>query len=127
MSKDYNDWHRLKSELHDRADLPTFQEREIWWCSIGLNIGHEQDGKHEEFHRPVIIIRKFSRATFLGVPLTTSTRERPYYHPITFKGRPGFVILSQIRLWASNRLSDKMGQLGKKEFEEIRAELRKLF
>ena len=46
MQKDFPGWHRQKEQLHAQHHTPTFQEREIWWCSVGVNIGHEMDGKH---------------------------------------------------------------------------------
>jgi hypothetical protein len=41
MQKDFPGWHRHKEQLHAQHQTPTFQEREIWWCSVGVNIGHE--------------------------------------------------------------------------------------
>jgi len=32
-----------------------FHEREVWWCSLGMNIGLEQDGSTDAFARPVMI------------------------------------------------------------------------
>ncbi len=47
MQKDFPGWHRQKEQLHAQHHTPTFQEREIWWCSVGVNIGHEMDGKNQ--------------------------------------------------------------------------------
>jgi mRNA interferase MazF len=59
MQKDFPGWHRHKEQLHAQHQTPTFQEREIWWCSVGVNIGHEMDGKNQFYNRPVLIVRKF--------------------------------------------------------------------
>src|SRR4029078_5894888 len=99
MEKDFTDWHHLKAQLHAEHSAPTFQQREVWWCSIGVNIGHEMDGKNSDFNRPVLIVRKFNAHIFLGVPLTTQIKANPYYHRIHFKGREQCVMLSQLRLW----------------------------
>lgn len=32
-----------------------FKEGEIWWASIGYNLGEEVCGKGEKFRRPVIV------------------------------------------------------------------------
>jgi len=32
-----------------------YKKRETWICNIGENIGFEEDGKGNEFTRPVII------------------------------------------------------------------------
>ncbi len=54
MQKDFPGWHRQKEQLHAQHQTPTFQEREIWWCSVGMNIGHEMDGKNQFYNRPVL-------------------------------------------------------------------------
>lgn len=41
MEKDFQGWHQVKEKLDLLKNPPTFQEREIWWCSIGMNIGYE--------------------------------------------------------------------------------------
>jgi len=57
-------WSKLKVRLHIKPDNGVyFREREIWWASLGANIGYEQDGKHENFERPVLVLKKFSRHT----------------------------------------------------------------
>src|SRR6266446_7685513 len=60
MQKDFPGWHRQKAQLHAQHQTPTFQEREIWWCSVGVNVGHEMDGKNQFYNRPVLIVRKFN-------------------------------------------------------------------
>jgi hypothetical protein len=59
--KQFEDWSKEKQniEIFAPKTLP-FREKEIWWCSIGINIGDEQDGKNELFERPVLILRKFN-------------------------------------------------------------------
>ena len=34
-----------RAQLQAQHQTPTFQEREIWWCSVCVNVGHEMDGK----------------------------------------------------------------------------------
>jgi mRNA interferase MazF len=64
-----------------------FQEREVWWCNIGVNIGDEEDGKSEFFSRPVLIIHKFNKKVFWGIPLTAQVKDNPNYHKIKFRDR----------------------------------------
>lgn len=111
MEKDFDRWNSWKRALHEGIEAPQFSRGEVWWCSIGLNIGHEQDGKHELFSRPVLIIRKFNPHLFIGVPLTTKIKHNPYSQTIRFQGREQCVMLSQIRLWDSKRLGNRMGKL----------------
>jgi mRNA interferase MazF len=124
MEKDFDNWNCLKHHLNIKPNNPTFQNREIWWCSIGVNVRHEIDGKGELFSRPVLIVRKLNSRTFLGVPLTTQVKDKPHHHRIHFKEREQYAILSQLRFWDSQRLIKKMGKLPTDQFEEIRRELK---
>jgi mRNA-degrading endonuclease toxin of MazEF toxin-antitoxin module len=45
MEKDFWKWHSLKSEIEKQIPSPLFYEREIWWCSVGANVGAEEDGE----------------------------------------------------------------------------------
>jgi mRNA interferase MazF len=124
MEKDFSGWHHLKARLDASHNAPTFQEREVWWCSIGVNVGQEMDGKNQFYNRPVLIARKFNAHIFLGVPLTTQIKQNPYYHLIQFKGRDQCVMLSQLRLWEGKRLTHKMGKLPKDQFFTVRKALK---
>ncbi|MFA7308472.1 MAG: hypothetical protein WC045_00185 [Patescibacteria group bacterium] len=68
--EEFSKWNNLKIPIAERKKFPQFSEREIWWCSIGKNVGHECDGKNELFERPVLVLKKFNRDTFLGMPIT---------------------------------------------------------
>ena len=47
--------------------------------NIGKNIGYEQNGKGDEFLRPVVVLRKFSNRYFLGVPLSSKEKGGNYF------------------------------------------------
>ena len=64
MPDDFDKWNNKKKQLHVRTNAPTFKEREVWWCSLGANIGTEQNGKGQNFTRPVLVLRKFSTSQF---------------------------------------------------------------
>jgi mRNA-degrading endonuclease toxin of MazEF toxin-antitoxin module len=120
MEKNFNNWNLLKQKLDQRKTLPSFEEKEIWWCHLGLNVGDEENGKGDSYHRPVLIIKKFNNRLFSAVPLTTQIKEKHYYRKIVFKEREQCVILSQFRVLDSKRLDRKMGKLSKKQYKEIR-------
>jgi mRNA interferase MazF len=124
--KDFAGWHNLKQQLHARKDAPIFQQQEIWWCSIGVNIGHEADGKNERYNRPILVVRKFNAHIFWGVPLTTKIKENPYYHSIHFKDRQQCAMLSHFRLYDGKRLTKRMGKLSDSQFEGVRNALKNL-
>lgn len=122
--KDFNGWSIIKSRLNERERLPFISEREIWWCSVGVNVGDEEDGKGTHYSRPVLVLRKFSSRLFLGVPLTTQVKEKAFYHRIHFHDREQCVMISQVRMWDARRLSSCLGQLPENQFDGIREALK---
>ncbi len=124
--KDFDTWNKKKKVL-DSSDVGLyFYEREIWWCSLGLNVGFEQDGKHKNFTRPVLVLKKFSKDVFIGIPLSTSKKVGRYYHKFNFLDEESNALLSQIRLLDAKRLVDKLGRIPPETFEEIRSKVKKL-
>ena len=120
MEKDFNRWNELKKELDVRNEKVLFHEREIWWCSLGVNIGFEENGKNEMFERPVLILRKFNKYVLWVLPLTRSIKDGGYYYKITQGDEDNsVVILSQIRLISNKRLLRKMRMMNAAEFREI--------
>jgi mRNA-degrading endonuclease toxin of MazEF toxin-antitoxin module len=120
MEKHFSDWHKVKIELDHRRNLPTFSEREIWWCSIGVNVGYEIFGKNDEFIRPVLILKKYSRSTFFGLPMTSKRKSHIFHYPLDFKGVAGSILLDQGRTLDSRRLGRKLGKLPDGEVDKIR-------
>ena len=130
-TKDFHGWHTLKQNLDNRqgASVPTIKEREIWWCSIGVNVGDEEDGHNELYNRPVLIVRKFNARIFWGVAMTTQMKDDPHYLEIDIKGCKRCVMLSHLRLYDSKRLlshKSKMGKLSPKQFEAVKTALKDL-
>ena len=126
MEKSFDAWNEHKKKRDENDISIYFYEREIWWCAIGVNVGFEQDGKGKDFSRPVLILRKFSKNVFLGVPLTTSKRESKYHHSFPFLDATSTALLSQVRLFDSKRLLVKMGKVSEKIIEDVRERVRKI-
>lgn len=80
--KDFDGWHPIKTKIELDGKTPTIRQREIWWGSIGVNIGVEQDGKNRLYERPVLVVRKFNHRHFMGIPLTTQLKDFPFRHRI---------------------------------------------
>ena len=116
--KDYGAWHELKSKVEDR---PTkfFKEAEVWWCAVGLNIGFEEDGKNDNYERPVLVFRKFNKNMFWGLPMTSVQREGKFYYSFSFKSRISTIMISQLRTLSSKRLVRHMGNISNDIFEEV--------
>ncbi|MBK7881821.1 MAG: type II toxin-antitoxin system PemK/MazF family toxin [Saprospiraceae bacterium] len=122
--KDFDSWNREKKNLENigHATL-SFHEREIWWCSIGLNLGDEQDGKNELFERPVLIIKKFNNKICWVLPMTTKQKDGIYYHQLEHDGKIFSVILSQIRLVSVKRFRRFIRKISPHQFEKIQNKL----
>jgi mRNA interferase MazF len=114
------DWWRINVLLKDKTSTCLFKEGDIWWCSIGINIGVEIFGKGPKFARPVVIFKKFNTFSFLGIPLTTQLKNGEWYIPISFGRKERRAILSQIRVFDTKRLLEKMGTLSSNDFENLR-------
>lgn len=126
MQKEFDKWNKRKKEVDE--EKPNFYHaREIRWCSLGVNIGFEQDGTSTAYRRPVLIIRGFSRHVCLVVPLTTSQKKNRYHMSVGIvEDKEAFAILSQTRLVDTKRLHDRLAVLDKNRFEEIRKAIRNL-
>lgn len=127
-------WTKIKFRLHTAKEPDFyFRERQIWWCSLGANIGHEQDGKDPEFERPVLILKKFNPHMLWVLPLTRAhgvDKSKPafalYYFALGNGEEDSYVILSQVRTISSKRLTRKMRTVQKGEFGAIRQKIKGL-
>jgi len=120
--KDYDRWNNKKKDLNKRVlpDSFFFLEREIWWTSTGVNIGNEIDGKHDNFERPVLVLKKLNENLFIGLPITSKKNNRDLKYTILYKGELNYLLLNQIRSYSSNRLLRLIRRLGEVEFELIK-------
>ncbi len=121
MKKDFSSWNKHKVLLDNTldSDIVYFRKKEIWWCSLGVNIGHEQDGKNEHFERPVLIVKKTNRYLILGIPLSTKIKDHSYYFTYNFDDKQYSALLLQIRVMSSKRLLRRVGSLSGSEFQKI--------
>src|SRR3954465_7462545 len=103
MHKNFNEWLPLKEVLHLKEKVIFFKEREVWWCTLGANIGFEQDGKNKNFERPVLILKKFNRDSVLAIPLTSRIKKHRYTFVFTHNGQQFSALLSQVRLISTKR------------------------
>jgi len=121
MQKDFWAWHKYKNKLNDNKERLNFNEKEVWFAAVGMNIGFEQNGKGLESLRPIIVLKKFNNGILWAVPTTSKYRDGKYY--FRFQQRKGSfstAILSQIRLIDSKRLDHRIGYINEKDFIEIK-------
>ena len=122
--KDFDSWNKEKKSLENVGhNTLVFHEREIWWCSIGINLGDEQDGKNELFERPVLILKKFNNKVALVLPMSTKQKDGIYYHNLGHDEKVFTVILSQLRLASVKRFRRLVRKISPHQFELIQNKL----
>lgn len=127
MEKKFNTWNEKKQELHNIEKLVNFREKDIFFVSLGENIGFEQNGKGQEFQRPVLVIKRYTNDMFLGVPLSTTLRDGSFYFKFSFlEDKKSTALLVQHKLYSSKRLIKKIGMINKTDFRNLQVKLHKL-
>ena len=118
--KDFDGWNNLKQTLDNKHKPPFFNIGQVWWCSVGINVGYEIYGKNALCNRPVLIIRKFSHYTFFGLPMTSSFKNAVSHFPFIFNGVHGSILMEQGRTFDARRLGQKIGELSQDKFNDIK-------
>ncbi|MEK7503329.1 MAG: type II toxin-antitoxin system PemK/MazF family toxin [Patescibacteria group bacterium] len=128
MPKDFDRWNGLKKNLNEKQeddDGPFPKERWVWLCSIGTNIGFEQDGTGEVFERPVLVVKKFNNKMYWVVPLSTKQKHYDFYFNFTDpNGQKSSAILAQLRLVSTKRFIRDMYIFPESIFKEILTKLK---
>ena len=130
MYSQYNNWNEIKITIENENIIVGFKERDIFYMNMGKNIGFEQDGKGENFVRPVVIIKGFNKNMFFGIPLSTKIKEGKFYYKFLFQKKDKLVeniaLLSQMRLFSTKRLLNKIGVISKEDFIKMKNEFKSL-
>ncbi len=124
----YENWNVKKQDLNfsNRTNKIYFKEGDIWWCSVGMNIGAESFGKGPEFMRPVLIYKKLSSDLFIGLPLSSKYKVGTWFCEITFQNEIKNVLLYQIRTFHKKRFQRKLGELDKNDLNNVKKKLESL-
>jgi mRNA interferase MazF len=95
MLKRFSEWFGLKKKLHERQQTPPLvSEREIWWASVGENVGSEINGKSALFSRPVII---YKSGFYFVIPITTQKKEGSWFVRVRYQRTDMTACLHQAR------------------------------
>ena len=123
--QDYDKWNEVKKELSQNKRKLGLKPREIFWAKLGQNIGYEQNGKGENFARPIIVVRKLTKDLFLGIPTTTTIREsNDYFHTFEYQTKEMqtlrvSALILQLKVFSIKRVMNKIGMVHKEDFEQI--------
>ena len=122
--KNFDTWNKEKKNLENVGHgTLAFHEREIWWCSIGFNLGDEQDGKNELFERPILVLKKFNNKIAWVLPMSAKPKDGIHYHSLEHEGKKFTVILSQLRLISVKRFRRFVRKISPHQFSLIQDKL----
>lgn len=130
--KDFDSWNMRKKSLQESEDKNIlFRIGEIWWCSLGVNLGDEEDGKHSNFERPMLIFKKFNKDFSFAIPLTSNQVENKYRRGFVYSSddetlKNGQVIVSQARPISTKRLLRKLGKVSYEEYGKIKSYVKEI-
>ena len=125
--KKHDEWNNVKKNLEKKRSRIYYKEREIYWANIGENIGSEQNGKGDDFTRPLLIFKKFSNDIFFGIPLSTQVKEGNWFFEFSFKDEElSTALLVQSRLFDIKRLDKKIGKISVKDFSVLKIKFKEL-
>ena len=119
MDEELNRWNQYKKQINKVNLNVFFKEREVWWTQLGVNIGTEQNGIGHRFVRPVLVLKKVNKDTFIGLPLTSRNKNVDSHFKlenVAFLNESSFVMCEQIRVFSKKRLLRKLGRLTSKIF-----------
>lgn len=126
--KRFLEWIGLKEELHTKTHKPPFvSEGDIWWCSMGENVGSEINGKSDKFSRPAIVLKKLAHGFYFVVPTTTQHRTGSWYVPFRHHRKDMVACLQQARSIDHRRLWSKLGSLDDADLEKVKGGFHDLY
>lgn len=128
-SQEFDAWNKLKKQLSFENDTVTYfpKEGEVWMCSLGKNIGYEQNGGGGNFSRPVLIIKKFNNQMFWCVTLSTKQKRIDFYFNFTDPHDQAVsAILAQMKLVSVRRLRRKLYEIAPDLLLQIKSTVQRL-
>lgn len=125
MKKDFDGWNenkkRIGAVMSKQGPFP--KEGWVWMCSVGINIGFEQNGSEDSFERPALVVRKFNNQMYWVMPLSTKQKPFDFYYNFTDPtGNKVSVIIAQLRLLSIKRFIRDMYRVEELHMENIRAQ-----
>jgi len=124
MESKFNNWNTLKQDINEKDIKINIKEKNIYFISIGQNIGTESYGKGEQFLRPVIVYKKLGHNYFLGIPLTSKIKDGSYYFTFNIKnGKKNTAMLNQIKTFDAKRVVSYAGKLSNNIYKNLTLKL----
>lgn len=128
INKRFGEWINLKESLNKQINRPPFvSEGDVWWISIGENVGSEINGKDILFSRPAVIFKKLAHGFYFVIPTTTKQRKGTWYIGFKHQSICMAACLHQARAVDYQRLSSKFGTLDNEGFTRIKKGFQELY
>lgn len=129
MEENFDKWNQVKKNVQEDEKTRLFKQRDIFFITMGQNIGFEQNGKGENFVRPIVILKKITNQMFIGIPLSSQLKDGDWFFKFEFNIKDkislNIAILPQIRMFSSKRLLNKIGVMKIKDFEKMKDKIKK--
>jgi mRNA interferase MazF len=101
---------------------------EVRWCSIGVNIGSEIDGKGEGFFRPVLIVSLVGSALCLVVPVTSKIkREVPGFFVVTINNQEQSLCIQHMRSVSQKRIYQRMVTISENKLQSVKEKIKEFY
>lgn len=123
MTKKFISWIFNKIIIDKTLKSINLKEGAVYWCSLGENIGFEQNGKGEDFRRPVLVFKKFNNNLFWGIPMSSIIKDNKYCTQVLLKNIERSVLISQLRVLDTKRLDHFIGYISQIDFIKIQIQI----
>ena len=126
MKEKFDNWNNVKQKIELKESI-SFKQGEIYFMSVGQNIGYEIYGKKELYLRPVLVYKKLSNQTFIGIPLSSKEKEGSYFFTFRYTQKTlSTALLNQIRVFDIKRAEYYDGHIKISDLGKLKDKLLKL-
>lgn len=128
MEEIFDKWNEVKKVVQNDEKIRLFKQRDIFFINMGQNVGFEQNGKGENFVRPIIILKRITNQMFLGIPLSSQLKKGDWFFEFEFDTKDdvsrNIAIIPQIKMFSSRRLLNKIGVIKTNDFEILKQKVK---
>jgi len=126
MKEKFDNWNNVKQKIELKESI-SFKQGEIYFMSVGQNIGYEIYGKKELYLRPVLVYKKLSNQTFIGIPLSSKEKEGSYFFTFRYTQKTlSTALLNQIRVFDIKRAEYYDGHIKISDLGKLKDKVLKL-
>jgi len=123
LKEKFDKWNLLKQKIEVKKPVQ-FRQGQIYFMSVGQNIGFEVYGKKDLYLRPVLVYRKLSKRTFIGIPLSSKEKEGSYFFSFRYTEKTiSTALLNQIRVFDIKRSEYYDGYINVSDFGKLKKKL----